>query len=118
MIDQTIHEHQVSAPVSTLSVVSVAHREENLLSPNVVTQANSVYTKLEQDSSVSCWYNYVLAVTDVWQAEQSMLGVFANARNVLITGGTIVRLCFSYVCDFYTYSMNRMFSLLVLVESR
>ena len=54
MIDQTIHEHQVSAPVSTLAVVSVAHPEENLLSPNVVTQANSVYTKLEQDSSVSC----------------------------------------------------------------
>ena len=48
-----------------------------------------------------------MAVTDdqgVQQAQQSLSGVFANARNVLITGGTIVSLGCSYVCDFGTYS--------------
>ena len=54
MIDQTTHERQVSASVSTLAVASEAHPEENSLSsPNVVTQANLVYTNLEQNPSVS-----------------------------------------------------------------
>ena len=54
MIDQTTHERQVSASVSTLAVASVAHLEENSLSsPNVITQANLVYTNSEQNPSVS-----------------------------------------------------------------
>ena len=88
-----------------MAVDSVAHREEiPLSSPDAKVQARS-----EQNPSVS-----VMAVTDDQQAQQSMLGVFANARNVLITGGTFVSLCCSYVCDFHTYFMNRMFSLLML----
>ena len=66
MIDQTTRERQVSASVSTLAVASVAHPVENLLSsPNVVTQANLVYTNSEQNPSVSNWYKYVFPVTNV-----------------------------------------------------
>ena len=54
MIDQTIYEHQVSESVSTLGVASVAYPEENSpFSPNVITQADLVYTKLEQNPPVS-----------------------------------------------------------------
>ena len=65
MIDQIAHERQVSALVSTLAVASISHdshpEENSLSSPNV----NLVYTKSEQNPSVSYWYKYVLAVTDV-----------------------------------------------------
>ena len=83
MIDQTTRERQVSASVSTLAVASVAHLEENSLSsPNVITQANLVYTNSEQNPSVSNWYKYVLAITNVWQAQQSTSGILAKAQNV------------------------------------
>ena len=96
---------------------SVAHREEvSLSSPNAKAQAN--LRRSEQYPSVSYGYKYVMAVTNDQQDQQSMSGVFANARNVLITGGTIVSPCCSYVCDFHIYCMNRMFSPLMLVESR
>ena len=65
MIDQTTHERQVSALSTNLAVASLAHPEEYLLSsPNVVAQANLVYTKSELNPSVSYYYRYVLAVTD------------------------------------------------------
>ena len=64
----------------------MAHLEENSL----ITQADLVYTKLEPDPSVSYLYKYVLAVTDDWQAPQSVSGIFANAQNILITGGTFI----------------------------
>ena len=65
MIDQTIHERQVSASVSTLAVASVAHPKENSLSsPNVITQPDLVYTKSEQIPFVSHLFKYVFAVTD------------------------------------------------------
>ena len=58
MIDQTTHECRVSASVSALAVASdepsVAHLEKNSLSsPNVITRADLVYTKSEQNPSVS-----------------------------------------------------------------
>ena len=54
IIDQSIHEHQVTAPVLSLEVASVAHPEENsLASHNVITQANLRNTKPEQNLSVS-----------------------------------------------------------------
>ena len=54
MIDQTTHERRVSASVSTLAVTSVAHPEEDSLSSsNFEAQANLVYTKSEQNPSVS-----------------------------------------------------------------
>ena len=123
MIDQTTHECQVSASVSTLAVASVAHPEENSLSfPNVITQADLEYTKLELNPSVSYLYKYVLAVTDDWQTQQSTSGIFTNAQNTRITGGafTVVSLC-RLVYDFSTNSMDRIISisfLLMLVESR
>ena len=96
MIDQTTHERQVSASVSTLAVASVAHPEENSLSfPNVITQADLEYTKLELNPSVSYLYKYVLAVTNDWQTQQSTSGIFTNAQNTRIIGGTftVVSLC-------------------------
>ena len=54
IIDQTIHEHQVTALVSSLEVASVAHPEESsLASPNASMQANLRNTKPEQNLSVS-----------------------------------------------------------------
>ena len=104
----------------TLAVASVAHREDiSLASPNANAQGNLRIS--EQNPSVSYRYKYVVAVTDYQQpqqAQQSMSGVFVNARNVLITGGTMVGLSCSYVFDFLTYCMNRMFSLLIPVECR
>ena len=106
MIDQTTHERQVSVSVSTLAIASVAHPEENpLSSPNV-----------------SYWYKYVLAVTDIWQAQESTSGIFAKAQNVCITGGsfTVVSLC-CWVYDFGTNFAGRIisiFSLPMQVESR
>ena len=96
MIDQTTHERQVSASVSTLAVASVAHPEENSLSfPNVITQADLEYTKLELNPSVSDLYKHVLAVTDDWHTQQSTSGIFTNAQNTRIIGGTftVVSLC-------------------------
>ena len=79
-----------------MAVASVAHPEDiSLASP--IAQANLRIS--EQNPSVSYRYKYVTAVTDDQQAQESMSGVFANARNVLITGGTIVGLSCSYVCD-------------------
>ena len=84
-----------------MAVASVAHREDiSLASPNAKAQADLRIS--EQNPSVSYKCKYVVAVTDdqeVQQAQQSLSGVFANARNVLITGGTIVGLSCSYVCD-------------------
>ena len=96
MVDQTTHEHRVSASVSSLAFASVAHPKENSLSfPNVITQADLVYAKSEQNPSVSYLYRYVLAVADNWQAQQSTSGFFANAQNIRITDGafTVVSLC-------------------------
>ena len=123
MIDQTTHECQVSASVSTLAVASVAHPEENSLSfPNVITQADLEYTKLELNPSVSYLYKYVLAVTDDWHTQQSTSGILMNAQNTCITGGTftVVSLC-CLVYDFITNSMDRIISKsspLMLVENR
>ena len=90
MIDQATHERRVCASVSTLEVASVAHPEENSFSsPNVITQADLVYTKSEQNSSVSYLFKYVFAVTDDWQTQQSTSGgIFTNAQNTRVTGGT------------------------------
>ena len=79
-----------------MAVASVAQREEiSLTSPDTVAQVN--IRRSEQNSSVSYGYKYVLAVTNDQQAQQSMSGVFANAQNVLITGGTFVSLYCSCV---------------------
>ena len=110
-----MHEHQVSASASALAV---AHRGEISLSspsPNAVAQSN--FQRPEQNPSVSNGFKHVVAITDDQQAQQSMSGIFANPQNVLINGGTfIVSLCYSCVSDFGIYSINRMFSPLILVE--
>ena len=123
MIDQTIRERQVSASVSTLAVASIAHPKENSLSsPNVITQADLVDTKSEQNPSVSYLFKYVFAVTDDWQAQQSTSGIFTNAQNTRVTGGTFTVVSLRCrVYDFSTDSTDRIISIsspLMLVESR
>ena len=123
MIDQATNERQVSASVSTLAVASVAHPKDNSLSsPNVITQADLVYTKSEQIPSVSYLFKYVFALTDDWQTQQTTSGIFTNAQNTRVTGGTftVVSLC-CCVDDFSTNSTDRIISIsspLMLVESR
>ena len=74
-----------------MAVASVAHREGiSVSSPNAIAQAK--LKRSEQNPSVSYRYKYVVAVTDDQQAQQSLSGIFANAQNVLITGGTVVSL--------------------------
>ena len=113
MTVQTTGEHQVSASASTLAVASVAHPEENSLSsPNVITQADLVYTKSEQNPSVSYLFKYVFAVTDDWQAQQSTSGIFTNAQNIRITGGTFTVVSLRCrVYDFSTDSTDRIISI-------
>ena len=119
MIDQATHERRVSASVSALAVASVTHPEENSLSAsNVATQANLMYTESEQNLSVSYLYIGSQPVTDDWQAPQSMSGIFANAQNILITGGNFTVSLHCSISDFATYSTIRIFSLLILVECR
>ena len=123
MIDQTTHERQVSASISTLAVASVAHPKDNSLSsPNVITQADLVYTKSEQNPSVSYLFKYVFAVTDDWQTQQSTSGIFTNAQNTRVTGGTFTVVSLRCrVYDFSTDSTDRIISIsspLMLVESR
>ena len=123
MIDQATNERQVSASVSTLAVASVAHPEENSFSsPNVVTQPDLVYKKSEKNPSVSYLFKNVFAVTDDCQTQQSTSGIFTNAQNTRVTGGTftVVSLC-CCVDDFSTNSTDRITSIpfpLMLVESR
>ena len=105
MIDQATHERRVSASVSTLEVASVAHPEENSFSsPNVIPQADLVYTKSEQNPSVSYLFKYVFAVTDDWQTQQSTGGIFTNAQNPRITGGTFTVV--SLRCRVYDFSTD------------
>ena len=94
----------------TLAVASVAHREEiSLSSPNANLKAQANLRRSEQNPSVSYRYKYVVAVTDDQQAQQSMSGVFANARNVLITGGTFVSLFCGYVLFPYLFYEQNVF---------
>jgi hypothetical protein len=87
-----------------LAVASVAHPEENpLSSSNAITQANLRYTKSEQNPSVSYGCEYVLVVTDDQQAQQSSSGIFANAQNTIINGGSFI-VGSLHVCDFITNS--------------
>ncbi|KAF8797469.1 hypothetical protein BYT27DRAFT_7219193 [Phlegmacium glaucopus] len=69
----TTHELQASASVSVLAVAPVAHpKESSPSSPDAIVHANLGSTKSEHNSS----------------AQQSVLGLFANAQNILITGST------------------------------
>ena len=50
----------------------------------------------EQDTSVSCLNCLPLAFADNHQIRDSGSGFFANAQNILITGGTFVVVSLSY----------------------
>jgi hypothetical protein len=47
-------------------------------------------TELEQNPSVSCLHHLFSAFVDDLQTQDSGLGLFANAQNLLIYGGTFV----------------------------
>ena len=84
MIDQATHEHQVFASVSTLAVASIAHPKENSLSsPNVITQADMVYTRSEQIPSVSYLSKYVLTVTDAGLSNLHLLSLPGTPLSLL-----------------------------------
>ena len=58
-------------------------------SPGSIVQAA---TELERNPSVSCLHHLfsLAAFVDDLQSQDSGLGLFANAQNILITGGTFV----------------------------
>ena len=56
-------------------------------SPDSIMQAAS---ESERNPSVSCLYHLVLAFVYDLQTRDSGFGLFANARNILINGGTFV----------------------------
>jgi hypothetical protein len=47
-------------------------------------------TELERNPSVSCLHHLFLAFVDDLQTQDSGLGLFPNAQNILINGGTFV----------------------------
>ena len=55
--------------------------------PDAITQTS---TESEQNFSVSCLNRMLLAFTDDCSIQDSGSGFFANAQNILITGGTFV----------------------------
>ena len=83
MIDQTTHERQVSTSVSALAVTSLA-KENSLSSPNVITQADLVYTKSERDPCVSYLYEYVLTVTDGGLSNLHLLSLLLGIPSSLV----------------------------------
>ena len=60
------------------------------LSPSLPDAIMQVPRESEQDLFVSCLNCLPLAFADNHQIRDSGLGFFANAQNVLITGGTFV----------------------------
>ena len=60
------------------------------LSPSVPDAITQVSTESEQNISVSCLIHMLLAFADDCQIQDSGSGFFANAQNILITGGTFV----------------------------
>ena len=68
------------------------HRPFSPLFPDAISR------ELEQNLSVSCLNRLRLAFADNRQIRDSGSGLFANAQNVLITGGIFVSLS----CRLYT----------------
>ena len=62
---------------------------DSLLSPPL-PDAIQVSRQSEQNLSVSCLNCLPLAFADNRQIQDSSSGLFANARNILVTGGTFV----------------------------
>ena len=62
------------------------------LSPSL---PNAISQELEQYLSVSCLNHLPVAFVDNSQIQDSGSGLFANAQNVLITGGTFIVVCLS-----------------------
>jgi hypothetical protein len=91
LVDQSALELQVSTSVSALAVAPVAHPEgTSLLSSDATMQAkaNLGSTELEKNSSVNCLHIVFSAFADDRQAQQPVLGMFTNAQNTVIAGGT------------------------------
>jgi hypothetical protein len=96
LVNQTALEQvelQVSASVSALAVAPIAHLEgTSPLSSDATMQANLGSTEWEQNPSVNCLHIVFSAFADDQQAQQPVLGLFPNAQNTVITGGTFVSL--------------------------
>jgi hypothetical protein len=121
LVDQSAHELQVSVSASASAVAPVAHPEGTSPSSSDATmQANFGSSELEQNSSVNCFHTIFSAFADDQQAQQPVSGLFPNAQNILITGGTFVSL--SRSCrrssNNCTYRTLSIVSLVILVTRR
>jgi hypothetical protein len=95
LVNQSALELQVSASVSALAVPPVAHPKGTSPSSSDATmQANlgSTGTELEQNPLVNCLHIVFSAFADDRQAQQPVSGMFTNAQNTVINGGTFVSL--------------------------
>jgi hypothetical protein len=93
LVDQSDLELQVSASVSALAITPVTHPDGTLpLSFDTTMQANLRSTELEQNPSVNCLHTTFSAFADDQQALQPVSGMFTNAQNTVIYGGTFVSL--------------------------
>jgi hypothetical protein len=93
LVDQSALELPVSASVSALAVVPVAHPEgTSPLLSDATMQVNLGSTELEQNPSVNFLQIVLSAFADDQQAQQPVLGLFPNAQNILNTGCTFVSL--------------------------
>ena len=103
--------------MSAMSAVS-----HSPLSPSSSDYIMQAATQLERNPSVSCLHHLSSAFVDNLQTQHSGLGFFANAQNILITGGTFV----SHSCWLRKSSVNvnvvftrsAMFTMSVLAKGR
>jgi hypothetical protein len=72
---------------------SATHSASSPLLPDAIMQVSAEGT--EKNLSVSCLSRFLLAFDDNRQIQDSGLGLLANSRNTLITGGIFV-VSFSY----------------------
>ena len=79
-------------------------------------------TELERNSSVSCLHRLFSAFVHDPQNQDSGLGLFANAQNILISGSTIVsyarKLHKTGIFILVVFTRSTMFTLSILVKGR
>ena len=94
-IDKTPHDElqiSTSMVINNLTPVSGVP----FIGGNVNVCTKFIIDQTSHDRQVSALAPTLAVASVAQQAQQSMSGAFANARNVLVTGGTFVRLCSSY----------------------
>ena len=92
------------------------------LSPSSPDSIMQAATELERNPYVSCLHLLFLAFVDDLQTQDSGLGLFANAQNVLITGGTFVSHFYRWhkpsIIIHVVFTRSAMFTLSILAKGR